>query len=83
MPGTETRIHRHTAGPQGALVNAYLVETGDGIVAIDGTLTVSDGRAVRELLESLGLPLLAVLVTILTPTTTAGSWSSSAQPTSP
>jgi glyoxylase-like metal-dependent hydrolase (beta-lactamase superfamily II) len=63
MPGIEARIHRHSAAPQGALVNAYLVETSDGIVAIDGTLTVSDGRALRGLLESLGQPLLAVLVT--------------------
>ena len=59
----ETRIHQHSTGPGGALVNAYLVETGDGIVAVDGTLTVSDGRALREQLESLGKPLLAVLVT--------------------
>ncbi len=59
----ETRIHQHSTGPGGALVNAYLVETGEGIVAVDGTLTVSDGRALREQLESLGKPLLAVLVT--------------------
>jgi len=59
----ETRIHRHSTGPEGALVNAYLVETGEGIVALDGTLTVSDGRALRAQLESLGKPLLAVLVT--------------------
>ena len=57
------RIHRHTAGPQGALVNAYLVETGEGIVAVDGTLTVSDGRALRAQLEALAKPLLAVIVT--------------------
>jgi glyoxylase-like metal-dependent hydrolase (beta-lactamase superfamily II) len=59
----ETRIHRHSTGPEGALVNAYLVETSEGIVAVDGTLTVSDGRALRAKLESLGKPLLAVLVT--------------------
>ena len=59
----ETRIHRHSAGPEGALVNAYLVETSEGVVAVDGTLTVSDGRALRAQLESLGKPLLAVLVT--------------------
>jgi glyoxylase-like metal-dependent hydrolase (beta-lactamase superfamily II) len=59
----ETRIHQHSTGPAGALVNAYLVETGEGIVAVDGTLTVSDGRALRARLESLGKPLLAVLVT--------------------
>ena len=61
MPAT--RIHRHSTGPEGALVNAYLVETGEGIVALDGTLTVSDGRALRAQLESFGKPLLAVLVT--------------------
>ena len=58
-----TRIHRHATGAGGAFVNAYLVETSDGIVAVDGTLTVSDGRALRSRLESLGKPLLAVLVT--------------------
>jgi glyoxylase-like metal-dependent hydrolase (beta-lactamase superfamily II) len=59
----ETRVHRHSTGPEGALVNAYLVETSEGIVALDGTLTVSDGRALRAQLESFGKPLLAVLVT--------------------
>ena len=59
---SEPHIHRHTTG-QGALVNAYLVETSDGIVAVDGTLTVTDGRALRTRRESLGKPLLAVLVT--------------------
>ena len=57
------RVHQHSAGPAGALVNAYLVETGEGVVAVDGTLTVSDGRALRAQLESLGKPLAAVLVT--------------------
>lgn len=57
------RIHRHSAGAEGALVNAYLVEAGEGVVAVDGTLTVSDGRALRSRLEELGQPLLAVLVT--------------------
>jgi glyoxylase-like metal-dependent hydrolase (beta-lactamase superfamily II) len=59
----DVRIHRHTTGAQGAFVNAYLVETSEGIVAVDGTLTVSDGRALRAQLESLAKPLLAVLVT--------------------
>ena len=59
----DVQIHRYTAGPQGAFVNAYLLETGEGVIAVDGTLTVSDGRALRSQLESLGKPLLAVLVT--------------------
>ena len=60
---TEIRIHRHSSGPAGAFVNAYLVETQEGVVAVDGTLTVSDSRALRAELEGLGKPLLAVLVT--------------------
>ena len=59
----EVRIHRYAAGPQGALVNAYLVETATGVIAVDGTLTVSDGRAMGAQLASLGKPLLGVLVT--------------------
>ena len=59
----DVRIHSHTTGPQAALVNAYLVETDEGVVAVDGTLAVSDGRALRERARSLGKPLLAVLVT--------------------
>ena len=59
----EPHIHRHSTGQEGALVNAYLVETSDGIVAVDGTLTVNDGRALRARLEATGKPLLAVLVT--------------------
>jgi len=56
-------IHRHTSAPQGAFVNAYLVETASGVVAVDSTLTVSNSRALRQRLERLGKPLLAVLVT--------------------
>jgi glyoxylase-like metal-dependent hydrolase (beta-lactamase superfamily II) len=44
-------------------VNAYLVETDRGVVIIDSTLGVSDGRALRARVESLGKPLLAVVIT--------------------
>lgn len=57
------RIHTHSTGPEAALVNAYLVETDEGIVAVDGTLTVSEGRGLRARVESLARPLLAVIVT--------------------
>ncbi len=56
-------IHRHSAPPSRAFVNAYLVETPNGVIAIDATLTVSDGRALRADVESLDKPLLAVLLT--------------------
>jgi glyoxylase-like metal-dependent hydrolase (beta-lactamase superfamily II) len=44
-------------------VNAYLIEGERQVVAIDGTLTVSGGRAVRERVEAIGKPLAALLVT--------------------
>ena len=44
-------------------VNAYTVETPRGVVVVDSTLGVSDGRALRATVEALGKPLLAVLVT--------------------
>lgn len=54
------RIESHVAGTP---VNAYVVEGERRLVAIDGTLTVSGGRAVRERIEAIGKPLAALLVT--------------------
>jgi glyoxylase-like metal-dependent hydrolase (beta-lactamase superfamily II) len=56
-------IHRFPAQHEGAFVNAYLVETDSGVVAVDSLLTVSESRAMREALVRLGKPLLAVLLT--------------------
>lgn len=56
-------IHKHTSSSAGALVNAYLVEAENGVVAVDSMLTVSDSRMLRRRLEELGKPLLAVLLT--------------------
>jgi glyoxylase-like metal-dependent hydrolase (beta-lactamase superfamily II) len=58
---TEVRVHRHVADAMP--VNAYLVETSGGVVAIDSTLTVSDARAVRRRADDLSKPLHAVLIT--------------------
>jgi glyoxylase-like metal-dependent hydrolase (beta-lactamase superfamily II) len=44
-------------------VNAYLVEGERQLVAIDGTLTVSGGRALRERIEAIGKPLMGLLLT--------------------
>jgi glyoxylase-like metal-dependent hydrolase (beta-lactamase superfamily II) len=56
-------IHRVTSSGANALVNAYLVETPNGVVAVDAMLTVSDGRELRRRLDALGKPLLGVLLT--------------------
>src|SRR5499426_630900 len=44
-------------------VNAYLVATSTSVVAVDATLGVSDGRALRARVEALGKPLAAVVIT--------------------
>ena len=44
-------------------VNAYLVETATGVVVVDATLGVSDGRALRARVEALRKPLAAVIIT--------------------
>jgi len=49
-----------------------LVETDQGVVAIDGTLTASDSRALRSRIDSLSKPLLGVLLTHAHPDHVAG-----------
>jgi glyoxylase-like metal-dependent hydrolase (beta-lactamase superfamily II) len=56
-------VHSYRSGEVGLFVNSYLVEGADGVVAVDGPLLLSDGRAFRARLEALGKPLLGVLVT--------------------
>jgi glyoxylase-like metal-dependent hydrolase (beta-lactamase superfamily II) len=66
------QIHRFPSQVEGAFVNAYLVETETGVVAVDGLLTVSASKAMREGLERIGKPLRAVLVTQAHPDHYAG-----------
>jgi glyoxylase-like metal-dependent hydrolase (beta-lactamase superfamily II) len=56
-------IHRFPAHHEGAFVNAYIVETRSGVVAVDGLLTVSAAREMRAALDRLGKPLRAALLT--------------------
>ena len=56
-------VHRHVGGENDVLANAYLIETSDGIVAIDATMTIAESMRLRADLDALGKPLLAVLVT--------------------
>jgi glyoxylase-like metal-dependent hydrolase (beta-lactamase superfamily II) len=59
----DVTIHRFPVAQEGAFVNAYLVETPSGAVAVDGLLQVSTAREMRAGLDRLGKPLLAALVT--------------------
>src|SRR4029450_1515930 len=44
-------------------VNAYLVETSTGVVVVDATFGVSDGRRLRPRVDALRKPLAAVIIT--------------------
>jgi glyoxylase-like metal-dependent hydrolase (beta-lactamase superfamily II) len=59
----EPTIHRFPVKHEGAFVNAYVVETASGVVAVDGLLQVSAGKEMRAAIERLGKPLLAALLT--------------------
>jgi glyoxylase-like metal-dependent hydrolase (beta-lactamase superfamily II) len=59
----DLQIHRFPAEAEGAFVNAYLVETRSGVIAVDGLLTVSAAREMRAGLDGLGKPLHAALLT--------------------
>jgi glyoxylase-like metal-dependent hydrolase (beta-lactamase superfamily II) len=67
---SSTKIH----GISGRImpVNAYVVEGADGLVIVDGMLTLTDARAVRTELERLGKPILGAVVTHAHPDHYAG-----------
>jgi len=59
----EINVVTCTSGARTFLTNAFLVELPNGVVAIDAMMTVSDARQVRDRLDALRKPLLAVLIT--------------------
>lgn len=56
-------IERVASPAEGIFANAYLIETPDGVIAIDATLRVSDAKALRARIDAIGKPLLGVLLT--------------------
>lgn len=66
------RIHIHMSGEKGIFANAYLIETAQGVVAIDSTLTVNESKALRSELDSINKPLLAIILTHPHPDHVAG-----------
>lgn len=66
-------VHRHQNTRNGQ-VNQFLVETATGVVAIDGGFLQRDVEAVRTLLDSIGKPLRAILVTHAHHDHTNGLW---------
>ena len=62
-PAGEFRVHIHASGAEGLFTNAFLVETPQGLVAVDAMMRISDARGLRALAERIGKPLLAVIIT--------------------
>ncbi len=56
-------IHMLTSSPRSFLTNAYLVETENAVVAVDTFMIVPDALALRELLNTIGKPLIAIIIT--------------------
>lgn len=56
-------VHSYRSNASGIFSNAYLVELPKGIVVIDATLTVSSAKEIRSLIDDIGKPLYAVLIT--------------------
>ena len=57
------KVHRFQSSDAGLAVNAYIVETVNGIVVVDATLLNSDSLNLRAKIDAIGKPLLAVLIT--------------------
>jgi glyoxylase-like metal-dependent hydrolase (beta-lactamase superfamily II) len=71
-PDSFAKIHIHMSGEKGIFVNGYLIETANGVVAIDSALTVSESKALKAHLNSINKPLLAILLTHPHPDHVAG-----------
>ena len=66
------KIHVYSSEERGIFANAFLVETNNGIVVIDSTLTVSESKSLKARLDAIGKPLLAVILTHPHPDHVAG-----------
>ncbi|HEU5236553.1 MAG TPA: MBL fold metallo-hydrolase, partial [Pyrinomonadaceae bacterium] len=56
-------VHTLASGEAGLMVNGYLIETANHVVAVDSALIESASRELRKKFESLGKPLAFVLIT--------------------
>jgi glyoxylase-like metal-dependent hydrolase (beta-lactamase superfamily II) len=62
-PEVYPKIHQVPGGPSEVFANAYLIEGKSGTVVIDALLTRSASRKLRQRVDALGKPLLAIILT--------------------
>lgn len=70
----QTKIHTYTSAEAMLKVNAFIVEASKELVIIDTTLTMSDSKALKQMADSLGKPIAAVLLTHGHPDHIAGTY---------
>lgn len=56
-------VHVYRSGAGGIYANAYVIELTEGIIVVDATLTVSSAKEVRSIIDEIGKPLYAILIT--------------------
>jgi glyoxylase-like metal-dependent hydrolase (beta-lactamase superfamily II) len=56
-------VHSYRSNASGIYSNSYIIELEKGVVVIDATLAVSSGKEVRNLINEIGKPVYAVLLT--------------------
>lgn len=56
------RLHTYMASPSGAMVTSHIVETGAGLVVIDGQFTPAAARELKRYIDSLGRPVVRLIV---------------------
>lgn len=56
-------VHSYRSGAAGIYSNAYVVELEKGVVVIDATLTVSSAKEIRSMIDDIGKPVYAILIT--------------------
>ncbi len=62
-PDVSPKIHPVTGGPSEVFANAYIIEGKSGTVVIDALPTRSASRKLRQRVDALGKPLLAIVLT--------------------
>jgi glyoxylase-like metal-dependent hydrolase (beta-lactamase superfamily II) len=67
------QVHTYVSQEPVVKPNAFIVETDDGLIIVDSTLTMSDSRALKRLADSLGKPIAGILLTHGHPDHVAGT----------
>jgi len=67
-------IHTYVSKEQLVKPNAFIVESNEGLVIVDTTLTMSDSKALKQLADSLDKPIAGILLTHGHPDHVAGTY---------